>query len=212
MPQQINLFTPILLTQKRYFSAQTVFQALTILVFFGGGLYAYLIFELGVAREELKKTLALEVRELESLHLAIKQNQLGGSAAGTASALVQAQRIELLRVEKILAALQQGLIRPGEGHAARLELLAQTIPANVWITQLSDEERQLKISGFTFEPALLEMWIDKLALNPLLKGQTLQAVTVESVSAGLETMTRPSWSFSFIVALKRPVDTAEAKP
>jgi len=212
MPQQINLFTPILLTQRRYFSAQAILQALSVLVFFGGGLYTYWIWELGTASEKLKKTLALESRELESLHLVIKQNQVGGSAASIALAQVQAQRTELLRVEKILAALQQGLIRPGKGYAARLELLAQTIPANVWITKLSTDERQLEISGFTFEPSLLETWIDRLALNPLLKGQTLQAVKVKSVTTGLETMTRPSWSFSFIVALNKPVVTLGGKP
>lgn len=212
MPQQINLFTPILLTQKRYFSAQTTLQALTALVFFGGSLYAYWIWEIGVASEGVKKTLALQSRELESLHLATKQNQVGEGAASTALAQVQAQRTELLRVEKILAALQQGLIRPGQGHAARLELLAQTIPTNVWITKLSDEERQLEITGFTFEPALLETWIDKLTLNPLLMGQTLQAVKVESVNSSEQNMTRPSWSFSFLIGSSKPVITIATKP
>jgi len=207
MPQQINLFTPILLTQKRYFSAQATLQAFALLVFLGGGLYAFWIAELGLAGEELKKTSALRSRELASLQLTIKQNQVGEGAANTALAQIQAQRAELLRLEKVIAASQEGLSRPGQGHAARLELLAQTIPANVWITKLSAEERQLEISGLTSEPALIETWIDKLALHPMLKGQTLHAVKVESVSAELQNTLRPVWSFSFTSGLTKPALT-----
>lgn len=212
MPQQINLFTPILLTQKRYFSARATLRAFAVLVFFGGGLYAFWIGEIGVAGEELKKSLALRSRELASLQLTVQQNQVAGGAASTALTQIQAQRAELLRIEKIIAASQEGLSRPGQGHAARLELLAQTIPANVWITKLSAEERQLEISGLTAEPALLNTWIDKLALHPLLKGQTLQAVKVESVSAELQNTRRPVWSFSFTSTLSKSVMTVEGKP
>lgn len=212
MPQQINLFTPILLTQKRYFSAQATLQAFALLVVFGGGLYALWIDGLGLAGEELKKTSASRSRELASLQLTIKQNQVGGAAVSTVQAQIQAQRDELLRVEKVIAASQEGLSQPGQGHAARLELLAQTIPANVWITKLSAQQRQLEISGLTSEPALIETWIDKLALHPMLKGQTLHTVKVESVSAEQQNTPRPVWAFSFTSGLTQAALTPEEKP
>ena len=212
MPQQINILTPVLLTQKRYLSAYNLLRVLALLMLCGGSLYGYLIWDISVATNELKKTLSLKLRELESLQVAIKKNVLSGSATGTALMQVQSQRAELLRVEKIIATLQQGVTRPGYSHAARLELLAQTIPTNVWITQFSDEEKQLQITGFTFDPALLETWIARLIKNPVLLGQTLQAVKVESVKDGLQVISRSMWSFSFTVALNRPVIAVEAKP
>ena len=66
MPQQINLFTPILLTQKRYFSARTMVQALAVFVILGGGLCAYWVWSLNAASEGFGKTLATQSRELES--------------------------------------------------------------------------------------------------------------------------------------------------
>jgi hypothetical protein len=41
MPQQINLSTPVLLAQKRYFSAQTMLASLAVFVLLGGAMTAY---------------------------------------------------------------------------------------------------------------------------------------------------------------------------
>ena len=212
MPQQINILTPVLLTQKRHLSAYNLLRVLAFLMLCGGSLYSYWIWDIGVATDELKKTASLKLRELENLQATIKKNSLKGVGAGTALMQVQSQRAELLRVEKIVATLQQSAIRPAYSHSVRLELLAQTIPANVWITQFSDEEKQLEITGLTFDPALVETWIAKLVKNPVFVGQTLQAVKVESVKDGLQVISRSMWSFSFTVASNRPVIAVEAKP
>ena len=212
MPQQINIITSVLLTQKRYFSAYILFQVLVLSMLFGGGLYTYWIWEIGAATNDLKQTLSVKLREFESLQVAIKQNGLKGTTTGAALMQVQNQRAELLRIEKIISALQQGVTQPGYGHAARLELLAQTIPANVWITRLADEERQLEITGLTYDPALLETWVERLVKNPMFKDQSLQAMKVENVKDGLGTVAPPMWAFSFTVALHRPIVSIEAKP
>ena len=212
MPQQINILTSVLLTQKRYFSAYILFQVLILSMLVGGGLYTYWIWEIGAATNDLKQTLSVKFREFESLQVAIKKNGLKGTATGAALTQVQSQRTELLRIEKIIFTLQQGVTQPGYGHAARLELLARTIPSNVWITQLFDEERQLGITGLTHDPALLETWIARLVKTPMFKDQSLQAVKVESVKDGLGTVTLPMWAFSFTVALHRPIVPIESKP
>lgn len=210
MPQQINIFTPVLATQKRYFSAHRLVQFLTIAILFSSGIYSYLIWEIGTATKELKNNFSLKAQELDRLHLAIKKNQQTG-ASGTVFVQVQSQRTELLRLEKIINALQQGLSRSGQGHASRLELLSQTIPANVWITQISDEEAKIQISGLTFNPVLLKNWIDELAKNPLLEGNMLQTVKVESVRGESPALSRPTWSFSFSIAINKAVHSVEAK-
>lgn len=207
MPQQINIITPILLTKKRYLSASTLFQISVLVMLCGGGLYSYLIWKIDAETNELKKTSLLKLRELETIQASIKQNGL----KGTALAQLQNQRAELLRIEKIIVTLQQGATRLEYGHAARLELLAQTIPADVWITQLSDKERRLEIIGLTLEPASVETWIRKLVKNPIFKSQTLQAVKVDSVADGLGTTSRPMWSFNFTITLDQSVATIDAK-
>ena len=233
MPQQINLCTPILLTQKRYFSAETMLQALAVFVVLGGGLCAYWVWSLHVAGEGFKKSLAPQSRELESLQSAIAQGKVGGGQVGSAlTQELQASRTELLQREKLAEEWQRGLFRPGWGHAARLRLVAQSIPALVWVTEVKADETQFEVSGFTLEPGALNEWVAKLAASPLLEGQKLSAVKLENATstamlktvggtavsalpAASSTMPggpRPVWSFSLVSALAKPSVATGGKP
>ena len=213
MPQQINLFTPILLTQKRYFSAQTMVQALAVFVLLGGGLCAYWVWSLDVASEGFKKTLTTQSRELESLQSAIQQGKAGVSPVEAALTQdIQGRRTELLQREKLMQELQRGLFQPGWGHAARLQLVAQSIPAQVWVTQVKADDSHLDVSGFTLETAALNDWVGKLAASPLLKGQKLASVKVESASATVPGTPRPVWSFHLVSALGKPSAATGGKP
>ena len=233
MPQQINLCTPILLTQKRYFSAQTMVQALAVFVVLGGSLCAYWVWSLNAASEGFTKTLATQSRELESLQSAIAQGKAGvGPVDAALTQDLQGRRTELLQREKLMEELQRGLFRPGWGHAARLQLVAQSIPPPVWVTEVKADESQLEVSGFTLEPAALNDWVSKLAASPLLKGQKLSTVKVENASAALVKAAggtavsalpaasslvpvappRPIWSFSLVSAVGEPSAAAGGKP
>lgn len=229
MAQQINLCTPILLTQKRYFSAQTMLQALAVFLLLGGALCGYWVWSLNTASEGFKKTLATQAQELESLQVAIKQGKAGtGPLEAALAKELQGDKLDMQQRQSLLEALQRGLFRPGWGHAARLQLVAQSIPSQVWVTDLSADDNQLALTGFTLEPAALNDWVGKLAASPLLEGQRLSTVKVEHASAAvLKTLgaaaapgaasapaaeARPMWSFSLISALGKPVAAAGTKP
>ena len=238
MPQQINLFTPILLTQKRYFSAQTLVQALAALVFFGGVICAYWVWSLNSAGKALQKPLLEQSRELASLQLAIQQSKTLASAVPAQLAFkqeLQARNDELLEREKLLKELERGLFQPGWGHAARLQLVAKSIPAQAWVTELTADDSRLAVSGFTLEPAALNGWVDKLAASPLLKGQKLTNVKVEnatassapapapasasasapasaSASASASAKSQPVWAFSLVSAIKKSSVVSESNP
>jgi len=236
MAQQINLYSPILLTQKRYFSAQTMVQALAVFVVLGGGLCGYWVWSLNTASEGFKKTLATQSRELERLQAAIKQGKAGiGPVEAAVTQDLQGRRAELLQREKLLQELQRGLFQPGWGHAARLQLVAESIPPQVWVTEVKADDGQLDVSGFTLEPAALNEWVARLAASPLLQGQKLATVKVENASAATikevsgaaasvlpaappaKTSTKPAvprpvWSFSLVSAVGKPVAATGGKP
>lgn len=210
MAQQINLCTPILLTQKRYFSAATMVQALLVFGILGAGLCAYGLSGIRTASDGLNVALARQAQELASLQNALAQTRTNNGP--TPAALVQelsARRDELRQREKLLAELQRGLLRPGFGHSARLQLVAQTIPAKVWLTEVSSDEGRLEVSGFTLEPPALNEWVDKLSRSPLLSGQSLAAIKVESARNTAAAV--PVWSFSLVSAAGRSASEG-AKP
>lgn len=219
MPQQINLCTPILLTQKRYFSAQTMAQALAVFVVLGGGLCAYWVWSLNSASDGFRATLAKQARELESLQAAIQQGKASvGPVDATLTQALLAGQTDLLQREKLLQELQRGLFQPGWGHAARLQLLAQSIPAQAWITEVKADENRLDVSGFTLEPAALNEWVNRLGASQLLQGQELITIKVENarasapVSSDAPVNSRPMWSFNLVSALGKPSVAAGVKP
>lgn len=200
MPQQINLSTPILLAQRRYFSAQTMLVSLSFFLLVGGLGVVYGLWNLRAATGALQAGLAAQEPELARLRASVATAKVI-DAAGDASVRqqVQAARAQLVERNKQLADMQQGLLAPGRGHSARLQLVAQTIPAQAWVTRLVADTNHLEVTGLTQEPAALNDWVARLARSPVLTGQQLTRVKVERVPpspAG-----RPLWSFSLGSAL-----------
>ncbi len=209
MAQQINLSTPILLTQRRYFSALTLVQALGLLLLVGGALSAYWVVTLNAASAGFQKTLSAQALELASLQAAIAQGKAGAGPAEAVQAQdLQARRATLTQREKLRDELQRGLFRAGWGHSARLQLVAQSIPAQVWLTEVKADETWLDVSGFTLDPAALNDWLGRLSASPLLKEQQLSTVKVERASPAMVKAAggsaRPVWSFQLLSAVARP--------
>ncbi len=183
MPQQINLCTPIFLTQKRYFSAQTMASALGVFVLLGGVLSGYWTWTLKSLSEGYQQSVSANQREIARLQAAIRLNKENSAPADAALVQeLQARQGELERRQALLAELKRGLLRDGQGHAARLQLVARSIPPQAWVTTIKANEQSLELGGYTLEPAALNGWMERLAQSPLLQGQQLSVVKVERVA------------------------------
>jgi Tfp pilus assembly protein PilN len=216
MPQQINLCTPMLLPQKRPFAANTMVMALAAFLIVGGGLCAYWVSSLNSSSQSLQTNLNSLNRDRESLVAVIKSQQAvtGGKVVdpNLEMELLQAQ---LVQRERLLTEMRRGLLIEGQGHAARLRLVAETIPSQVWVTELVADEYQMEVRGYTFVPSALNDWVARLAINPVLEGQTLSAINVarvntpapntavSSATAG-DGNAPPAWSFTLVSARSNP--------
>lgn len=211
MPQQINLCTPILLTQKRYFSAHTMAFSLGVFVVLGSVLCGLWVWNLNQASESIQQSLASQKREVETLQAAIQRSRANAAPVDPALlAMLQDRRNTLAQREKLKQALAEGVFRPGWGHSDRLTWVARSIPAPVWITSVLMDGSRFEVAGFTLEPSALNEWVDKLAASPLMQGLKLATVKVESttlapVAAPVAVGTpatgapaRPSWSFQLV--------------
>lgn len=232
MPQQINLCTPLESKQTDFLSAQILVPALAIFVVIIGGLCAYWVLGLNSASEGFKKSLHTQSLALNELQPALAQGKAGvGVADASLTQDAQRLRAELLQREALLKGLQRGLFLPGWGHAARLQLVAQSIPSQVWVTELKADDIQLEISGSTFDPSALNGWVSKLASSPLLKGHKLTTVKVEYASppavktvVGMAVTVLPAasltqliasppiWAFTLVSAVGRPSVVAGGNP
>jgi hypothetical protein len=240
MVQQVNLCLPMLRKQRTRFGAQTLLQALVAVWVVGGLLGATWVWNLNQASDSLRLTLAAQTQELAAVQAALEMNRAGSVPALAAAQQVLAQQRKLLVQRQLaLTALRQGRAEPGFGPAARLQLVAQTISSQAWVTQLRADDTLLEVSGYTLEPAVLTDWVNRLAQSPLLKGQALSTVMVERVKpeavlpggaldrqavaakdaaplvkqgAGKASKPLPRWSYTLLSSLAKPAADATAKP
>jgi Tfp pilus assembly protein PilN len=226
MPQQINLCTGILTAQKQRFTARTMLPALAVFVALGGALIAAGAWSLQRSADGYRATLDAQSAEIKTLQAAIAQSR--ANAAPVDPALLQQlqdRRIAVKEREKVLAEVQQGMFRQGEGHSDRLLMVARSIPAPVWLTSVKVDSARFEVAGFTLEPAALNEWVAKLAANPLMRDLKLSTVTVENTAAAQIAVPagasvapnarnaagRTIWSFN-LVNLEPPAFVAGAKP
>lgn len=203
MPQQINLTAGINKRQKQRFTARAMLPALGAFVVLGGILVASSVWNLQRSAAGYRTTLDTQTTEITTLQAVIAQSR--ANARPVDPALVQQLQDSRNAVkvrEAVLAEIRQGMFRPGEGHSDRLLMVAQSIPASVWVTSVKAEASRLEVAGFTLEPAVLNDWVARLALHPLMRDLKLGAVSVENTAAAPTaapaTAGRPAWSFSLV--------------
>jgi len=210
MPQQVNLYLPILRKRKESFTAQTLAQALVVLLLGGGLLAGFWVWNLQRASASLQQTLKAQEKETANLRSALAATLANaGPVQETLTQELAQRRTELQQRQAVLDALDQGIVQSGQGHAARLRLVAQTIPAAAWVNAIRSDSGVFEVSGFTLAPEALNGWVGKLAVSPLLQGQSLNAVKVEEVAQGEVPATPARWSFNL---LSRSAVATEAKP
>lgn len=218
MPQQINLCTPILLTQKRYFSAYTMAIALVAFVLLGGSLCAAWVWNLDQASASFKQAADTQKTEIDNLQAAIARSRAAAAPVDPALVTQLTERNNLVaQRQKLKEALNEGMFRQGWGHSDRLTWVARSIPTPVWINDVRMDGTRFEVSGFTLEPSALNEWVDKLALSPLMQGLKLSTVKVEKATPAMLGLTpdaaptasaasapaapaRPAWAFSLVSA------------
>lgn len=218
MAQQINLCTSLFLTEERYFSAATLVRSLGVLVLFGGLLGGAWVWSLDALGKGYQQTVLSNQKEVARLQAAIALNKANSGPADAALAQeLEARQKELLERQNLLAEMRRGLVREGWGHSARLQLVAQTIPSQAWVTGIHAEDQRLELSGYTLDPAALNGWMTRLSNSPLLEGQQLAVIKVERVSGDRQGAAHAAarlpggvalWSYTLVTAIA-PLTPAE---
>jgi Tfp pilus assembly protein PilN len=197
MAQQINLYSPILMAPKRYFSALAMVRSLAVLVLGLALLGMWSMSTTAALRRELASSGVTYNSEKKRLNAALGARPDGGKDADKdAGALTQ----ELAQTQRLLTERQRLLdqLAPSASEASRrselLGWMAQTVPEPVWLSDVHLVDGRLTLTGNTLQPDALRLWLDRLAQHPSLAGQKLYAAKIEH-SDGPGPAGADSWSF-----------------
>jgi hypothetical protein len=174
MAQQINLYNPIFLRQKKHFSAVTMLQALGLLL---GGVLAFYGYALSESRA-LTRVADDTRKQLQSQSEQIGKLTREFSPQGQSKLLeeeVARANARLKQREELLAMLRTGGLGNTDGFARYLSALArQTLPG-VWLTgfTIGGDEAELQLSGKVLHPDLVPAYIRALNREEVMRGRRI---------------------------------------
>ncbi len=172
MSQQINLYNPIFLQKRKYFSAVTMLQALGLLL---GGILAFYGYALMESRaltrvaEDTRKQLQAQSEQVGRL---TREFSPQGRSKLLEDELARAT-VRLKQREDLLSVLRTGGLGNTDGFARYLGALArQTIPG-VWLTgfTISGDEAELRLSGRVLHSDLVPAYIRALNKEEVMRGR-----------------------------------------
>lgn len=171
MSQQINLFSPIFLTQKKYFSALTMAQGLGLLVLGSLAFFGYVYWQTqGLTKQSADTTrrLALEQARLE---------RVSAEYAPRGKSRLLQQEVERLEAQmksrtEVLQLLKGGEFGRTAGFSEYLRAFARQTLHGLWLTGFSIKGDDMEISGRALQPELVPTYLQRLQHEQPMRGKT----------------------------------------
>lgn len=183
MSQQINLFNPLFLRQKRYFSARTMAQGLGIIAVALVAYYAVVAAQAGsLSAQRADADAQLEQARQQLTALAADAKGRGKSAA-LADELNRAET-ELDGQQRLLKALRGGPLGDTAGFSRYLAAFARRPLEGLWLTRVSVSAggASLDLRGRALRAELLPAYIALLNREDTLRGQSFGELRMSLVA------------------------------
>ena len=180
MSQQINLFNPVFLKQKKYFSVLTMLQALGLIVLGSALFYGYAVYQVGELSkqsEEMNKRFVSEQTRLvnftnefspqrTSQLLEAELNQLEAQAAAQ---------------NTLLTTLKSGVIGNTEGYSEYMRAFARQSISGLWLTafDITGDGAQMSLSGAVLSPQLVPAYIQRLGKEKIMHGKMFSTLQMQ---------------------------------
>lgn len=171
MSQQINLFNPIFLQQKKIFAARKMAQALGVLALGGCIIAGTAWYSVGKLRREVAEVTLQAAKNQARLIAAAsefaprKPNDGLTLEAGDA----EAQLASLRRVAQII---QKGDLGDTRGYAETFRALGRQHQDGLWLTGLTIAGAEMSLQGRALDAALVPAYMVRLTHEPVLQGKS----------------------------------------
>jgi hypothetical protein len=179
MTQQINLFNPIFLKQKKTFSAVNMFDALALLLVGIALFYGYASIQtLSLDRQSVETARQYyqskaRLNDASARYAPKKADAAVAAEVDTLQAQVNARKANLQD-------LGGGALGGGAGYAEYMRALARQSLAGLWLTGFSIGKggAEMQISGRALHPELVPSYIHRLSREQVLRGRAFDSLSM----------------------------------
>ncbi|MCC2972618.1 PilN domain-containing protein [Massilia sp. IC2-476] len=175
--QQINLFNPAFLPQKKVVSAPMMGVSLLVLVagiaVIGAALHA------ATGRMERERDAEAERLVRKQARLATVNAQFAPRtrSAGLETQIAQAEA-QLAALRHVSSVLERGELGDTRGFAGYFQAFARQSVPGLWLTGVSVAGANIGIKGRTLDPTLVPGYINRLTQEPLLQGKSFASLQI----------------------------------
>lgn len=183
MSQQINLFNPIFMKQKKYFSLLAMAQALALIVLGALLFYAYAWYQVG----QMDKQYQLNARQFEAdqarfaaLTSEFSPQQSNQALQDQISQLEAKLGDEMVVVEM----LKSGVIGNTSGYSQYMSAFARQVVSGLWLTgfKVSGDATQITLEGAVTDGKLLPDYIQRLSKEASMQGKSFSNLQMQQVA------------------------------
>jgi len=173
MSQQINLFNPVFLTQKKYFSVLTMLQALGLILLGSALFYGYALYQvaqMSKQTEEMGKRYAAEQARLVNFANEFSPQHTSQMLEQELKSLESQVAVQ----ENLLNMLKGGAIGNTEGYSEYMRAFARQSINGLWLTafDITGDGAQMSLSGAVLNPQLVPAYIQRLRKEKIMRGKT----------------------------------------
>ena len=170
MSQQINLYNPLLLKQKKIFSAKTMAQAMGLILLGLVAVYGYAFYQIAILQLESENT--AKRHDAVQVRLARISQQFGPrQKSAELEANLKRAEAELRALMEVQAALNQGGLGSASGFSPYFKALARQAVEGLWLTGFSVTGSEMAINGRTLKPGSVPDYIHRLSGEEVMQGR-----------------------------------------
>jgi hypothetical protein len=196
MSQQINLFNPIFLNQKKQFSAWTMAEALGLLLAGVIAFYGYVSFGTGDLVKQADETARQYNQSRERLAQATAR--YGPKKADTGlEAQVNDLQAQVNARQTMLSGLGNDVLTGDTGYAEYLRVLARQSLAGLWLTgfKVGRGGAEMEIVGRALQPELVPSYIRRLNQERAMQGRAFDELSMTQRQGALPAGAPAAYSY-----------------
>jgi hypothetical protein len=180
MSQQINLFNPIFMKQKKYFSVVTMLQALGLIVAGSVVFYAYAAYQVNQLAQQSAET--TKRYTLEQNRLARYMSEYSPQkATQQLEQEVRTLEAQAATQQNIIATLKSGAIGNTTGYSGYLRAFARQVVPGLWLSgfDIEGDGAQISLHGGVLKPSLVPAYIQRLNREKIMHGKSFAALQMQ---------------------------------
>jgi cell division protein FtsL len=184
MSQQINLFNPIFMKQRKYFSLLTMLQALGMIVAGSLLFYGYAVYQVGQLKRQADEN---------NNRYVVEQGRLTAFMAEFSPQLamqslqneVQDMGKRVAEQNRIIETLKSGAVGNTTGYSEYMRAFSRQVVQGLWLTgfKVTGDAAQISLSGGVVNPQLLPIYIQHLGRESIMKGKTFSTLKMKQAGA-----------------------------